>query len=372
MFGLTELVVLNAASSVHVAWPIATLLAAGATLPLAVRRRAPLPVLAVTGSSLLVLIALGAAPGVAGLGPMVAFYTVVTSCGRRVSLAAGAIAAVGLVAAEAAAEATRQGSTAVTLLLVPVVVLAVVWLASDNVRVRRAYVAELGARVERAEADRERETARAAERERLRIARELHDVIAHNVSVIAIQAAGLRLRHNPDETSETDADVAVDAIERTSRQTLTELRRLLGVLRHDGLPGAELAPQPGLAQLDELIARVRRAGLPITVHLQGQPVALPQALDLSAYRLIQEALTNVLKHQGAAPTDVVIRYGNDQLSICVRNLGGTADAVDVEHVGHGLIGMRERVAMFGGRLSAGPRPDRGYEVVAQLPLMWSR
>jgi signal transduction histidine kinase len=364
---VAELVVLNRAASAHLALPVAAVLGAGSTVPLLVRRRAPLVVLAITGGSLLALMALGSAPGVVALGPTAALYTVVTNCPRRVSLVSAAAGAVGLVAAGALGPAPHGWR-----LLAPVALLAAAWLASDNIRVRRAYVAELRVRAERAEADRQQEIARAAEQERLRIARELHDVIAHHVSVIAIQASGLRLHRRARTTTgvgDGDADAAVDAIERTSRQTLAELRRLLGVLRHgDVARSATLAPQPGMAALDDLVADVRAAGLPVTVTRQGQPVLLPAALDLSAYRLIQEALTNVLKHQGAVATDVVIRYGHDRLSISVRNAGGERTAADADRVGHGLIGMRERVAMFGGHLSAGPRPDRGYEVVAELPL----
>lgn len=360
---LGELVVLNRAGDTRVAMPVAAVLAAGATAPLLVRRRAPVLVFAVTGVSLLMLIALAAAPGFIAVGPAIALYTVTTSCARRVSAAATAAAAVGLVAATAAG----TGAGSLPRLLIPVVLLAVVWLASDNVRVHRAYVSELKTRAERAEADRQQDLTRAAEQERLRLARELHDVIAHHVSVIAIQAGGLRLRRTGAAAGDADADAAVDAIERTSRQTLGELRRLLGVLRHGDGTTAALAPQPGLARLDELVAQVGSAGLPVTVRRQGRPATLPEALDVSAYRLVQEALTNVLKHQGPVPTDVVLHYEPDRLTIRVTNTASVIAQASAQ-VGHGLVGMRERVAMFGGQLSAGPRPDRGYEVVAELPL----
>lgn len=371
LLALVEVVVLNRGHATHLATPVAALLAAGTAVPVVWRRRAPLAVLAITGISLLVLIAAEGAPGPEAFGPIVALYTVATRCARRVTLAAAAVGVVGLLAAGA----VGPGGGGALQLVFPAVLLAVVWLVGDNVRVRRAYVAELTARAERAEADRDHELARAAEQERLRIARELHDVIAHHISVIAIQASGLRLRGiTGAAAADADrvADAAVVAIEHTSRQALAELRRLLGVLRHSGdAHSAVLSPQPGLAQLDDLLDQVRAAGLPVTVRLHGKPVTLPEALDLSAYRLIQEALTNVLKHEGPVATDVVIRYDADRLSISVTNAAGPV-ASDSSHVGHGLIGMRERVAMFGGQLSAGPQPDHGYQVVAELPLAATR
>jgi signal transduction histidine kinase len=208
------------------------------------------------------------------------------------------------------------------------------------------------------------ERARAAvAEERARIARELHDVVAHAISVVVLQARGGRrsLASEPEE-----ARRALDAIERTASQALVEMRRLLGMLRTDD-EALGLAPQPGLGGLGTLVEQVREAGLPTDLRVDGEPRELPPGVDLSAYRIVQEALTNALKHAGArARARVVLTYGEDELLLEVADDG--AGPGQSNGTGHGLTGMRERVSVFGGRLESGPRPEGGFAVKARLPL----
>ena len=217
------------------------------------------------------------------------------------------------------------------------------WLAGRAIRRRRARERDLIV-------EREEKARAAVLEERTRIARELHDVVAHAISVIVLQARGARhaLDAEPD-----DARGALDAIEHTATQALREMRRLLGMLRADDGEVA-LAPQPSLAQLDTLVAHVRDAGLPVDVRVEGTPRELAPGVDLSAFRIVQEALTNALKHAGPAQAQVLVRYGEDALELEVADTGGGA-LNGSGGGGHGLAGMRERVAVFGGELESGPR-----------------
>jgi signal transduction histidine kinase len=209
----------------------------------------------------------------------------------------------------------------------------------------------------------EEQAERAVEDERSRIARELHDVIAHSVSVMTVQAGAVRRLLAPEQEREREALLTV---EETGRQALTEMRRLLGVLRRPDETAA-LAPQPGLATLEQLVAQVREAGLPVEIRFEGEPIGLPPGIDLSAYRIVQEALTNALKHAGPARAWVVVRYGADQVEVEVANDGVSNGSGD----GYGLIGMRERVALCGGDLTAGPRTGGGFTISARLPVAGS-
>ena len=199
----------------------------------------------------------------------------------------------------------------------------------------------------------------AALSERARIASELHDVVAHSVSVMTIQAGAARLLLDDDPEKARDPLIAV---EETGHQALAEMRRLLGVLR--GSDDTTLTPQPGLAQLDALVEQTRAAGLPVDVSSDGDPRPLPPGIDLTAFRVIQEALTNVLKHGGAARAQVTVRYHSDALEIDVTNSGRVAQNGTG---GYGLLGMRQRVALYGGELDAKPRAEGGFEVHARLP-----
>jgi signal transduction histidine kinase len=198
--------------------------------------------------------------------------------------------------------------------------------------------------------------------ERARIARELHDMVAHSVSVMVVQAGAAEevLSRQPERARD-----AMRAVQETGRQALVEMSRLVGLLRddHDELG---LAPQPGIGEIDALIAQVREAGLPVEVRVEGLPGDVPLGIDLSVYRVVQEALTNALKHAGDARAEVLLRYGGDALEVEIVDDGRGSRGGHVG--GHGLAGMRERIAVFGGEFAAGPRPEGGFSVRARLPL----
>jgi signal transduction histidine kinase len=239
-----------------------------------------------------------------------------------------------------------------------------VWAGGVAVRVSRRRAAQLADLAAQLELEREEKARLAVAAERARIARELHDVVAHGISVIAVQAGSGRhtLKADPEGANE-----AFRAIESTSRQALVEMRRLLGLLREGNEPAAA-TPPPGIDRHAELIEQARGAGLFVSVDVEGEPRALPTGIDLAAYRLLQEALTNVRKHAPGARAAVRIRYGEHDIEIEVRDHGTRAGTPGVEGSGHGLIGMRERVALYRGELDAGPLPDGGYRVRARLPL----
>jgi signal transduction histidine kinase len=206
----------------------------------------------------------------------------------------------------------------------------------------------------------QRQAEQAAGAERARIARELHDIVAHHLSVIVLQASGAR-------ASGRAYEVALEKIENSGRQALAETRRLLGVL-HDPAEETGLGPQPGIGTLDALAASVRTAGLPVNLVISGDHAAVPAAVDVSVYRIVQEALTNVLKHAGPARADVTIGCAGEAVTIEITDDGRPGPATRAPAGGHGLAGMRERVAIFGGELRAGPRPGGGFAVHARLPL----
>jgi signal transduction histidine kinase len=236
-----------------------------------------------------------------------------------------------------------------------------VWLAGRLFRDRQRLAAALQSRTAELEREQE-ETARLAiAEERARIARELHDVVAHSVSVMVVQAGAERLALGPGEESARETLVS---IEKTGRQALSEMRRLLGMLRKEDEELA-LAPMPSLNHLDSLVSHVRQAGLPVELHVEGTRRTLPAGVDISAYRIVQEALTNALRHAGPARARVVVRYGEAEVEVEVTDDGrGPHDA---NGSGHGLVGMRERVALYGGELNAGLGEGGGYAVRARLP-----
>jgi signal transduction histidine kinase len=239
---------------------------------------------------------------------------------------------------------------------------AIAWVAGVAVRQRgvRADIAEQLAR--RAESEREATARVAVAEERARIARELHDIVAHAMSVIVLQVGAVR--HNLPDSLAADKD-ALRAVERTGRTALTEMRRLLGAMRSEGAD-LELTPQPGLGNLDPLFDEVRRAGLPVHLRVEGQHIDLPHALDLSAYRIVQEGLTNALKHAQATRVDVLVRYRADQLRIDVTDNGRALAQGD--GLGHGLIGIRERVNVYGGEMTARSDADGGFVLSTRFPL----
>jgi signal transduction histidine kinase len=215
--------------------------------------------------------------------------------------------------------------------------------------------------IEAQAAARERAAQEAVAEERARLARELHDIVSHNLSVVVLQAGGARAK------GENAPQGTLEKIERSSREALVEMRRLLGVLRENDEEAA-LAPQPGMGQLEALARTMEAAGLPVELTIEGAKDELPPALDLSVYRIVQEALTNALNHAGPAQARVEIRRRADELTIDVVDDGAGRGSAGSPGTGHGLLGMRERVAMFGGELRAAPRPGGGFAVHARLPL----
>jgi signal transduction histidine kinase len=260
------------------------------------------------------------------------------------------------------------GETASDLVFIPLR-FVVAWVAGYALR-ERAEQAEAAeeraaqAERERKAAEREREAAArvAVAEERARIARELHDIVAHAVSVMVLQVGAVR--HKLSDAMAEDRD-ALRGVELAGRKALAEMRGLLAAMRPEG-EEAELVPQPGLDGLDSLLDEIGRAGLPVELHVDGKPFPLPRGIDLSAYRIVQEGLTNALKHAHASDADVTVRYRTDELEIEVRDNGhGSATS---DGLGHGLIGVRERVKIYGGKMSAGTAVDGGFVLTTRLPL----
>jgi signal transduction histidine kinase len=336
--------------------PSATLVLWALVVPttLISRLRRPVPVLVAN----LVLVVLGTRiaerddyPVALGLVSLVAIYTAAAHTRGRARSVSDALVVAAVIADAAAAQRDWSNTTNLVAALISLTILfRGAWLAGELVQRRRDTAVE-----------REQRTRAALRDERARIARELHDVLAHAISVIVLQARGARhsLATEPEE-----ALAAVDAVERTASQALIEMRRLLDVLRADDGTGG-FAPQPSLAHLDALVGEVRMAGLPVDLHVDGEPRELPPGVDLCAYRIIQEALTNTLKHAGPATARVLLGYTGDELAVEVSDTGSGAATTAA---GLGLTGMRERVAVFGGRLESGPGPRGGYVVKARLPL----
>ncbi|WP_103501004.1 sensor histidine kinase, partial [Streptomyces sp. SM14] len=352
-------------------WPAATAVVLALYLVTTLRRRAPQPMLLlafVTGVAQLIF---DTGPSPANFAFLVITYTVASGAVRwasRLALA-GALAAP-TVAALRWPDSNHQGvGYAVFDTILITVCFALAWVLGDSLRTRRAYYAELEERASRLEHERATEARIAVAAERARIARELHDVVAHNVSVMVVQADGAAYVF---DAAPEQARTALTTISGTGRQALTEMRRLLGVLRDDGTerePG-DYVPQPGLEQLDDLIDQVRGTGLPVECRCDGSPRPLPSGVELTAYRIVQEALTNTRKHGGpGAHANIRLTYGGDALSVLAEDDGRGAQAWlygerGADGHGHGLIGMRERVGMVGGSLETGPRPGGGFRIRA--------
>lgn len=238
----------------------------------------------------------------------------------------------------------------------------VAWVAGWALRERAEQAEAAEERAVQAEREREAAARVAVAEERARIARELHDIVAHAVSVMVLQVGAVRHKL-PDSLAE-DRE-ALRGVERAGRTALAEMRRLLAAIRPDG-DEAELVPQPGLDGLDSLLDEVGRAGLPVELHVDGEPVPLPRGIDLSAYRIVQEGLTNALKHARASDADVTVRYRQDELEIEVRDNGQGSATTD--GLGHGLVGVRERVKIYGGDMTAGSATGGGFVLSTRLPL----
>lgn len=340
-------------------------LAASIALPF--RRRRPEIVLAVCATAAVLLVVIGFRGPILLTVP-VAMYTVATQIDRQRSRLAVALVACGLSGGAIAAVGGPGLGSAVT----GAALSGIGWLAGENVRARRAYARGLAERAAEREREREDRIRRATADERMRIARELHDVVAHTMSVIAVRSGVARavLDTRPEQAGE-----ALAIIEETSRQALQEMRQLVGVLRQSEDPAlgpadlgpADLGPAPGLADLTALLEQVAQAGVIVTVDQEGEQRLLATGIDVSAYRIIQEALTNVVRHAGTGRAHLRIRYGRGDIEIDITNPVDAQQPPASGEGGHGLVGMRERVALYGGDFQAGATPG-GFRVVARLPV----
>jgi signal transduction histidine kinase len=329
-------------------------------LPLFARRRWPFAAPMATG------IVIGAStfvdPGfIHQLIPPIAGFAaafLVAMVRDRSQAIAGLAIGVGVIAVAAHNDPTGGASNFVFVSIV----YTIIWTIGFAIGRKFQEADEAKERAARAEREREERARLAVSDERARIARELHDVVGHSVSVMTVQASAVRrlLRDHQEKERE-----ALEVVEQTGREALAEMRRMVGVLRRPEEAPA-LAPQPSLQHLDKLVEHAREAGLPVELRLEGTPEPLPTGVDLTAYRLVQEGLTNALKHAHADRAEVVIRYGDGYVELAVsddgRGIGGGDGG------GHGLVGMRERVSVYGGELEAGPRAEGGYRLRARLPI----
>ena len=335
---------------------------------LILRRSAPVAVLATTLAAAAAIVVIDSELGdpieASGLIVLIAVYTVGAMCERRVSLAA-LVAATAVVATLSAATADVEGreTSALGGAIIATTITVGIWALGAYAQTRRRYLRELQERAVQAEREREQLARIAVHEERASIARELHDIVAHSVSVMLVGVRGARdvLRTAPEVADETLARV-----ETSGEQSLTELRRILALLRGPE-QGAESRPQPSLADLDELVAEYRDVGLPVRLELTGHPRPLPGGVELSIFRIVQEALTNVLKHSNPTRVTVTIAYRDSGLEIEVVD-DGARQAGEGAAGGHGIVGMRERVALLGGKLETERRAGGGYRVAAWLPV----
>jgi signal transduction histidine kinase len=340
---------------------LGVLLVLAQTAPTAWRRRAPLVVICVVTAAMFLYSVLGYVRSFAAFGFLLALFTVAAYEERSTSVPIGVAAgSLVLLILGFSPEPVEPDAVVATLLLV-----GSCWFIGDSARIRRGEVAQLEDRAARLEREREVLTREAVDAERRVIARELHDVIAHDVSVIVTQAAAAQKvadRH-PD-----DAIRGLGAIERAGREAFLEMRRLMALLRPAGSTPPPLAPQPGLGDLASLVGQVRQAGLPLELRIEGAERPLSPGLDLCAYRIVQEAITNVMKHAGHARVSVLVRSLPQELELRIDDdgSGGSRRGPAGPHPGYGHLGMRERVSLFGGSLDVGPRPRGGYRVHAIL------
>ncbi|OLF10846.1 sensor histidine kinase [Actinophytocola xanthii] len=335
-------------------------------LALVVRRRRPVAVFAVTALASLAYYLLGFPDGPGWLGLFVATYTLTAlGDGRRSLVTAGAGIAV-LAACWLVAAADVEPPAAIGWVFFRIGASVMSAALGESVRSRRVVAAEALARAELAERSREEEARARVDEERLRIAREVHDTVAHAIAIINVQSGVTAhvLDKRPDRARET-----LEAIERTSSHALREMRAILGVLREDGDDGDQTAPYPGLGQLDELTAQAREAGLEVDLVTTSPPHPVPGAVGSAVYRILQESITNVIRHVGPTRVRVELDFGADTAEVRVRDEGRRSGTrVETGPAGRGILGMRERCQLLGGELDAGPLPDGGFAVTARLPL----
>jgi signal transduction histidine kinase len=362
----------------HNPWLI--LIVLGLTIPIVVRRRHPVGAFStaiVTGA---IQVITGVTPIPSDLAILVLLYTLAAYTTRRISVTGLGVCLYGSLVETLRLHARTGALGALNIAVLIFVMFSaptlIAWVLGDSTRYRRAYYINLEERAARLERDRDVHAQIAAAAERARIARELHDVVAHNVSVMVVQADGATYALDTDPDRTRDALAAISA---TGRQALTEMRALLGVLRRGDDPAAgedqraeprpaTLAPLPDLGQLDELLDQTRAAGLEVFYRVEGSPLPLAAGTALTVYRIIQESLTNTRKHAGPfATATVVLRYTADAIRVSVTD-DGIGSAAPCDGAGHGLTGMTERAVMYGGSVQVGPRPEGGFEVTATLPI----
>lgn len=335
-------------------------LAAAASFPLLARRSHPLEVFVVTAAASSVLNGLGYAVG-PPFGPTIALFFVALDERTRDRLGRTAAVVLTMFAIHLGATAVGNDGFPTTAILFGVVVWGGAWVVGDQLRQRRQRVADLVERARRSEQERERDRRLAAAEERTRIARDLHDSAAHAINVILVQAGAARLLQTRDAAA---VQTALATIEDVARETVSEIDRLVGALREDGrTDGVE--PPAGLAALETLLERHRGAGLAVEARIVGEPRALPAALDQAAYRILQESLTNAARH-GTGEAELEVDYGRDRLELTVRNPIAEGAGNGTSASGHGILGMRERVALLDGALDAGPATG-SFRVRATLP-----
>lgn len=337
------------------------------TLPFALRRRAPLTVLAVTVASAAVLTGFGRSPLALAVTSGVVAYTVAVRCARPVAVAAFVVAEAALWAGVGVA--FGRGVAGSSVLLVPLVT-GVLWFAGDGVRYQRRYSQAVAAEQERLRREELDKARQAVREERVRIARELHDVVAHSLTVMTVQAGvARRVARSPEQASGI-----LESIETTGRVAQGELRLILGLLRDDDQEEPGLTPAPDLGGLPALAEEVRAAGVVVELRVSGAKPEVSPALELSLYRVIQEALTNAVKHAAGARTTIDLAYGTHEIRVDVvtgRPIGAADGPVPPARGtggGHGILGMRERVTAFGGTLTAGPVDGKGFRVSARVPV----
>jgi signal transduction histidine kinase len=339
--------------------PVAVLLGCGAGLSLFARRRMPGTTLAVSGALTLVLLHVERGAGAtAVIAPAVALYSLALRRGTQARI----VAAVAAVAAVVLADELHNGGPTILQTLGHALLVAIPVLIADVHRTRHANLALLRERLELAERTREQEAQRRAEQERLRIARDLHDVIAHTLTTINVQASTAAALLDRDMRHVRGA---LETIEDASRDAIDEVRAILGVLRGNG--DAPLRPAPGLGDLAELVRRTRDDGVDVRIEVIGdRPQRLPEAVSLAGYRIVQESLTNARRHASGAPVRVTLAFEADRLGVAVENGEGAPERANGRGSGVGIMGMTERAAAVGGKVSAGP-VARGFRVDAELP-----
>ncbi|MGW6581201.1 sensor histidine kinase [Streptomyces globisporus] len=353
---------------------VAVPVALGFSTVVALRRKAPEKMLLLAILVGVVQLVFNVRPGVGNFAMLVITYTVATVGERWASRLAliGSLSAAALSQLRWEAEPGGSWLQVIFVTVIMTVPFVLAWVLGDSLRTRRAYFDQLEERAARLEREREAQSKVAVAAERARIARELHDVVAHNVSVMVVQADGAAyvMDAAPDQAKQ-----ALETISGTGRQALAEMRRLLGVLRTGDAPeSGEYVPQPDVEQIEDLVAQVRQTGLEVDFKVEGTPRPLPSGVELTAYRVVQEALTNTRKHGGPdAGASVRLVYFDDGLGLLIEDDGrGAAHELyedgGADGAGHGMIGMRERVGMVGGTLDAGPRPGGGFRISALLPL----